>query len=352
MKRIFILGCERSGSTWIANAMDAHAGVLFFMEPFADYIKIFPKIPTRNIYIGKPMDDHVKSVSSGFRKLKSMKYPLLYDIGRPLFLKKIDRAIFRSAEIFFRNLRIIDIPLWLQRYEALNLNTACISINQQVKKHKKVIVEVIKELRLNFKIRLLLQSFPEAFFLVTVRHPGAQISSIKRLFSKGTLGELKKNLNRFFKDICQNPRFKKYNQVIIRYIKSDQIDNKLILWWLINYEVLIEDLKKSKLLWWLVEHERISEDPVNEVQKIFNFCGLDFSEDVKKYIIRSSRRGNKPIISNLDTVRDSAGYYKRCIDSIAPELNKNICEILNWFYRNSGPTEVDLKDYLSLYYDL
>jgi hypothetical protein len=187
---------------------------------------------------------------------------------------------------------------------------------------------------------------------VLVRHPGAQISSIMRLFSKGTLGELKKNLTCFFKDINQNSRFEKYTQIIDRYFKSDQMENALILWWLINYEVLVEDLKKSNLRWRLVEHEKISQAPVKEVHSIFDFCCLDFSEDVKKYLLRSSRRGNYPIISNIDTVRESADYYKKCIKAVDPELNEKIYEILSWFYKNSGPAEACLHGYLSQYYDL
>ena len=37
MRPVFILGCERSGSTWLGNIFDAHADVEFWMEPFADY---------------------------------------------------------------------------------------------------------------------------------------------------------------------------------------------------------------------------------------------------------------------------------------------------------------------------
>ena len=352
MKRIFILGCERSGTTWLANALDAHAGVLFFMEPFADYIEIFSDIPQRNVYINQPNDEQLKSISSGFSRLKNMKYPLLYDIGRPLVLKKIDQTIFNLLEMFFRNLRLIKVPILIQRYIALNLNTSCISIHHQVKKHKQVFVQVIKELRLNFKIRLISKIFPDAMFLVSIRHPGAQISSIKRLLSLGTLAELRKNLTVFLKDIDQVPRFEKYDPIIDRYGKSGQIDNILILWWLINYEVLFEDLEKADLRWRLVEHEKISQSPEKEARSIFDFCHLDFSCDVGKYLIRSSRRRDHSIISNIDTVRDSLNYYLKCIQSVEPGLNEKIYEILNWHYKKSEQPEPYLHSYLNQYYEL
>lgn len=48
---VLILGCERSGSTWLANIFDSHPRVNLFMEPFAQYAGLFPGFPDRNVYL-------------------------------------------------------------------------------------------------------------------------------------------------------------------------------------------------------------------------------------------------------------------------------------------------------------
>ena len=48
---VFILGCQRSGTTWLANIFDASPDTLLFMEPFAPGYKIFPEFPAASIFL-------------------------------------------------------------------------------------------------------------------------------------------------------------------------------------------------------------------------------------------------------------------------------------------------------------
>ena len=42
---VFILGCQRSGTTWLANIFDSSPDTLLFMEPFSVPYGIFPDFP-------------------------------------------------------------------------------------------------------------------------------------------------------------------------------------------------------------------------------------------------------------------------------------------------------------------
>ena len=96
---IFILGSERSGSTWLANIFDAHPGVEFYMEPFADYAGIFPEVPGRNIYIDEVDHGMKQKVRAGYNQLHQLKYPMSYKRNRALCFKRLDRYLFNT--IFF-----------------------------------------------------------------------------------------------------------------------------------------------------------------------------------------------------------------------------------------------------------
>jgi len=201
---------------------------------------------------------------------------------------------------------------------------------------------------LNFKTGLISGVFPGAGFLVCIRHPGAQIASVMRLFSGGSLGELNKSLLTFINDIENHPRFEAYGDLIRRFDWQNDPGVKLALWWLLNYNVLLEDLERFQCAFRLVYHEEISENPYRVVREIFDFCGLDFVEEVQAYLDLSSKSSDN-IRSNVDTRRDSANYYKQMIGAVDPRLNDKIREIVQYYENGLEP---HLRQYLKKFYQL
>jgi hypothetical protein len=337
MKPVFILGCERSGSTWLSNIFDFHPDVEFFMEPFADYTAIFPGIPGRNIHLSNPDQKQINAVKTGYQHLFSLKYPLFYKPGRSLYFKKADRFFIHWLQKLLRVLKT-RLPLRIQRYNLLDLHISQIPVHWQTRKNKNPssTVAVTKELRLNFKIGLISRVFPGTLYFVVLRSPGAQISSIKRLFQKGSLSELHQALQTFFKDIINISRFDKYRKVI-NYTGcpgSGDMDVKLILWWLINYDVLLEDLEHHGCKFQLVCHEEISESPYEVVSQIFDFVGLKVVEEVQAYLEMSTNAHHHQVRSNLDTLRDSANFYKQAIKAVDPVLSQKTRETFQYFYHS------------------
>ena len=328
MRHIFILGCERSGSTWLSNILDAHPGVEFFMEPFADYALIFREVPERNVYLSQVLDNHIKDVKAGYDSLHKLKYPWFYRRGRDLYLKKWDQTFFRVLGKVYRKFRK-RIPLYLQRYELLQLNSAALPLERLTKKHKKPMVGVTKELRLNFKVELLNRVFPDVKVLVILRHPGAQIASVMRLFSRNSLGELGKNLESFICDIKKSKRFDKYLDVIGNYDWEKDLEIQLVLWWLINYDVMLEDLERLGVDYKVIHHEELSERAVKQTENIFKFIGLDVSPDVSEYLGYSTGGSKSGETGKVDTRRESASFYKQAIEAVPAQLNNKIHTIAN-----------------------
>jgi hypothetical protein len=320
---IFILGCERSGSTWLLNILDAHPSTLFFMEPFADYLAIFPEFPHRNFYLERSYEELEEIVRRKLNSLERLKYPFLYRPGRPTCLLTLEKACLRG----WRRMRtrpFAEEPLFLQRYNSLSLNThrtnSGLAVRKQFTERR---VTGIKELRINFKIPFFARLYPSAKYLVTIREPGAQICSIVERMQRGSLGELRRSLLTLKYHLRANERFAKYWDVAAGWETLD-IKHQLALWWLINYEVLIGDLRAYGLDFQIVGNEDLSESPRERAADIFRFCDLEMTETVSDYITRSTQLQEAQAVGTLDTHRISREYYKHRIAAVDTDTRSAI----------------------------
>ena len=324
----FILGCERSGSTWLSNVLDAHPGIEFFMEPFADYADLFRGLPNRNFHTGHKNDAMAKVVSENWEYLQRVKYTLFYNRKRGLHWKNIDSLVISG-------LQIIGLPKRIEQFQLLNMNLNNVPIQWQSKKTEIPTITVTKELRLNFKVGLIQRVFPQAKFIIIARHPGAQVASIMKLFQRGHLGELRKSLHSLYGDL----RDSEYRVKYLAYFKAlggdPEMRELLLLWWLINYETLIKDCKRYGVDYKVVFNEDLSIYPDEQYQEILSFVGLDFHPTVRAYLthstVDSQRRGNNSVISPVDTVRDSSRYSKEAISKLDDEMNLSITGLYERF---------------------
>ena len=297
------------------------------MEPFADYAAIFPGFPHRNFYLEHFSDEFAGYLAELFQRLPGIKHNFLAKPGAPPFYQILDRLIVDTTDKFLKLFKLSPSAK-VTNYNLLNLNKRDESII--FKKSGLPIDElnmVVKELRLNFKVCMIKKLFPEAKVLVSIRTPGAQITSIKRLLKIGGLAELRRSLLLFKEYTSHMPRFQKYAK-LLKDFNQKPIEERLMVWWLINYEVLIEDLNSSELPYQVVYHEDLCEDPFEEVNKIFEFCEILMTKSVKNYIRRSTD-GVEGVTSKVNTRRHSKEYYKTQIDSVGQQLNNRICQLLS-----------------------
>jgi hypothetical protein len=326
-KKIFILGSERCGSTWVANVMDSHANVNLLMEPFADYAGLFPGFPGRFLYVDAPSRELCSTLLEHCNKLERFKYPLFYKPGKPLFWCWLDRMALRCHR-FIAGLLGMRESARFQRYALLNLNQSEIPALRLTRKVNDPAYEITKEFRLNFKVSFLARLFPEAKYLILIRHPAAQLSSILSLMKRGSLMELRQHLKSFPEHVLATGRFEKYKGILKEAVDLGGLDDLLIVWWIVNNEVLIDDIKASGLQFQIIYHEQLSENPEIEFRKLFGFAGLDFSDEVGGYV-NSSSNASSQTSSSVETTRNSRDHYKQTIRRSDAALREKIRRVLS-----------------------
>lgn len=319
---VFILGCERSGSTWLANIFDAHPDAEVFVEPFVSRTGLFGAVPGRNTYLPEAGPALVEAVGAGFARLPAGKYGLMYHPGAPVPLARVDRAVIRAYERLVRLLGV-ELSHRLGRYAALNFHTLGAPFKPPSRSRAAPRHTVVKELRLNFKVALLAHVFPRAKCIVTLRHPGAQIASVLRQLSRKHLGELRESL-------VALPGCIRGCDRLARYLPADQavdlsrsVEDTLALWWVANYDVLIGDLTAHGLAHRVVLHEDLSLEPERVVANLFAFCGVDMQPRVTDYLRQSSTR-EPTTDSAVNTYRVSRTYVEEAMRRVDPSVRRAI----------------------------
>jgi hypothetical protein len=342
MSHVFILGCERSGSTWLSNVIDAHPDVEFFMEPFADYAGLFPGFPNRNLYVNHLSDTVPRLLEEGYGHLPRIKYSLFYSREKHLFWKGLDKVIIRLLS-WIGSLRYLDTSSRIKQFQLLNLNAENLPVKFQSRKSKNSLLTITKELRLNFKVGAIQKNFPKAKIIIIVRHPGAQVASILNLFNRGNLGELKRSLLTLYSYLSSSSKFSKYASYYKCLDSKNDMREMLLLWWLINYETLIADCKHYNVNYKIVYNEDLSEQPYEEYQKIFSFLELEYTQEIKAYIRYSTvskLNSQDSTHSPVDTVRDSAQYSRESISKIDDDMKLALSNLYQRFNLDH-----DLKHY-------
>lgn len=285
-QKVFILGCERSGSTWLSNIFDASGEVLFYMEPFADYANLFPSFPPRYLYLDEISEAELNRINNIFDCLLDLKYPHLYKPGASSILLQLDKL---RNRLFERN-----------RVDTL------LSLNKREKTVKKplseVKMEVVKELRLNFKVGVLNKTFPDAKYMVSIRNPLLQINSIESWMKKGRMIDLTRTLEYFHYAISIHRRFDSFKNLYQGWEKFS-LSQKLMTYWVINYDILLQDLDLFNMDYQIVKNEDLILNGLSEI----GMPDLTKDSDVKKYFRRSSTDGGA-IKNPINTNRNSIEY--------------------------------------------
>jgi hypothetical protein len=320
---IFQLGAERSGSTWLANIFDAHPGVELFMEPLADFAGLFPQVAERNTWASDRLEEPLESC---YRRLRRAKYPFLYRPGRPIWIKLIEeRAAVAAVRLSARHLG--QVPALIRNYRLLNLNSANLPLKARSRKASRREAVVVKELRLNFKVGSLARTAPGASYLIAVRDPGAQLSSALRLLRGGRLGELRRSLPGLAEAVQHVPRFAAYRHLPSMLRGPGDLEGRLILWWVLNYDVMLQDARTFGIRYRVVHHEVIANSPIDVAPDLFHWCGLDYPEKVRHYVALSS---STPAVgpAPLDTNRDSAAFVRESLAQVDSTLSHRIQGVL------------------------
>lgn len=320
---VFLLGTQRSGTTWLANIFDASPHTLLFMEPFAPAYSLFPQFPEPSLFMKQSspaLDKFLRQEAlDRLLKYKSLFFPCSVTASTWF---RVDMFLSRLISKFG-----IFVPQFLfdrtRKFNLLNLNRT--DRNYPVF-HKEALPStwVIKELRLAGKIPVLRSAYPQARFVVIIRHPAATVHSIMSWFQRHRLGELRQVLDTYLERIEVQIVAEPYRLLIERCRAGDLV-HKVALYWRISYETLHNALKDDPLAPFIV-YEKLAARPLETAEMLFSQLDIPWSNSVADYINHSTNTSLEKVTA-ITTVRDSTRAYRDWCDKISPETLRAVEEI-------------------------
>jgi len=317
---VFILGCQRSGTTWLANIFDASADVLLFMEPFSPPYGIFPEFPD-------PWE-FVDGATPSQRQLLREAMPERLMRHKSLLFRRsaTDPGWYRRERGIAEAVRRVFPPSLrrgVDRFTLLNLNRLDENFPLYPKSPRPR-AWVIKELRFAGKVPLVVEALPEARLVVIVRHPCATVDSILSWFERGGLGELRGQLETFLDRLEAQPVGEHYRSEIAR-CRDGGLAQTVALYWRVSYETMagqIEGRAGAELL----VYEQLASRPRDTATGLFERLGIPWSEQLDGYMTHStSARGEAKGPTN--TRRDSTTYYQSWKGKISARVRDAVLDI-------------------------
>lgn len=258
MVDVFVLGVERSATTWISNILEAHPNTCVYMEPLSRTVSGLKSWPRRFTKISD-LDSYAKYFRQEFRNLRNRRrflFTRYFDAG---LAWKVDSTL---ATFVDDNFNVSQASDFLE----LNFHR----LNEDFKfPSKESSITVVKEVRLNYNVDLTKKINQDSKVIVPIRGYAPVIKSIKRHFKKGALVELKEDLMSRFGDIGDRTIFK---------------------YWVSSYNKILKSMDSKNISYKILYHENYIQD-VNKIFKVFDWLGLVHSESTRTYVKKSSQHG-------------------------------------------------------------
>ncbi len=162
-------------------------------------------------------------------------------------------------------------------------------LNQNVLEHQKR--ALFKDPLAFFSVDTFIEQL-NADVLISVRHPAAFTSSLKRLGWSHTFDHFLEQEE--LMETCLYP----FRDEIKEFAKNekDVIDQGVLLWNMIYLNALKYKQKYPDI--YIVKHEDLSLNPISEFQKIFTNFDISFTDNTKKYLIETTNENNSAEAKN------------------------------------------------------
>jgi Sulfotransferase family len=321
---LFILGTQRSGTTWLANIFDSHPDCLHFYEPFAPAYGIFPYFPDEFVYLDPPAKPIATRLRSDLPRLVERRSRLFDPVHASRRQFQFEAWLMGGIETWGRRARV-GAPAFASQFNLLHLNR----IGQQpvayFSKSDHIHLTAIKEVRLYFKLPFLAATFPDARFIHVVRHPAAVVNSMTNFLKRGRLVEIRDHIDDFADTVGAQPRFEAYRPLLDR-IRRGTLPEKLAAYWRVANETLASDAAALGARAYPLVYERLASDPLARVGEMFAWCGLSMPGATEAYVRDSSTsRSDRKTV--LDTNRVSATYYRDWVGKTPADVLNAVDEV-------------------------
>jgi hypothetical protein len=277
---VLILGAPRSGTSWLGKIFDSHPGVIYRHEP-DDVIRQqeFPGIcQVDEIPRYQAAARRYIAQLTTVRQIKaSGTWPIFAKPFQPFPAPIIRRALVigvRAGEAIAPDagwLKRIPIPDFIRGEAAADSAAA--------------IVYVIKSVSLLGATALLANALPESPIIAIFRHPCGQIASIKRGLSvRSARGDM------FGAGVLATTRARELGFTTEDYEKLPLLE-RWVCGWAFTHAKLLEDIRGLANVR-LLRYEDLCQNPMQQARELAAFAGLSWSEEVARFIRRSTGRGD------------------------------------------------------------
>jgi len=298
---ILVTGTHRSGTTWVGRMLAAGSSTAYISEPLNVLHRpgvFHTKVTHWYPYI---CEENQNEFLPSFKELLKFDYRLWDEIrsirSRKDFLR-MGRDFFIFSNGWLRGQR----PLWKDPFAVFSLDWFAKCLNCKI--------------------------------VVTVRHPAAFTSSLKRL-----------NWTFAFQDLLDQPLlmrdFLEPYRAQMEAATSDGIIGQSALLWNLIYRSVHTMLERNPDFI-AVRHEDLARDPVNQFHDLYKALDLDFTPGVAKTILTSSSSDNpvEPSRKNIYAVKlDSRSNIDNWKKRLTPEeidyIRKKTEEVASLYYSDA-----------------
>lgn len=283
MRPILVTGINRSGTTWVGRTLAQAPGIALVYEPFSpDHRRGILRSATPH-WFTYVRDDPPAQLASDVRRMLEFRYSYAAEL-RSLRSPRDAGRMVRDAARFARWRRAGCRPLVKDPIAVLAAPWLAREFGTQV--------------------------------VVTIRHPAAYASSMRRLgwthdFSgflaqPGLVDDLVPGLRGDIAAMAGRP--------------GDILDQAGLLWNVIH--TVIASYRRDHPDWMFVRHEDLSADPVAGFRDLAGRIGVDFTREVETYVVETTGPGNpaeagRGVVHELR--RDSAASARTWHDRLTSE---------------------------------
>jgi hypothetical protein len=295
---ILITGAHRSGTTWVGRMLTADGHTAYISEPLNVLHRpgvFHTKVTHWYQYV---CEENEAEYLPAFQELLEFDYNL-WDEIRSIRSRKDFLRMGRDFFIFYNGL--------MRGQRVLIKDPFAVFSTQWFAK------------RLNCKV------------VITVRHPAAFASSMKRL-----------NWPFNFQDLLNQPllmrdHLERYRDQIQSINSDDVIEQAALLWKMIYHSVHAASELDPELI--IVRHEDLSRDPVPGFHDLYRLLDLEFTQRVEKIILNSSSSENPLELSRkkvhgfkLDSRANLDNWRKRLTIQEIDRIHKMTEEVSSLYY--------------------
>jgi len=298
MKRplILLFGMPRSGTTWIGKIFDSHPQVLYRHEPDS-WIKLTDLALYEEANRSMDYDAYLTRYAD---QLEAIHLPQV-TTKLPLFRKDYS-SVFR----FFCYRTSVLLSNVISRFKP----SLVIPTLNSISKSKAEIHIAWKSIESLGRLGVLARCLPDSKSIHIIRHPCGYISSVLKGEEGGEFVSSARSSEDYdlFAQLLKTDNGSSHS-LTERDLKSMQSVERLAWRWLLVNEKAIQDLHEldNSLV---LRYEDLCESPLQKSQELFEFAGLQWSQQTENFVASSTSNSKDGYYSVFKNPKDAANKWR------------------------------------------